>query len=424
MKKPAKKATRPPARKPAPGKPAKKGAPTKKTAKVAPAKKAARPAPKPAKKTAGKAAVKRPSSMPKPVKKILPKKPVKKTAPKAPVKKQSKPAKPAKAAPKKQPTQVAPMKKTAVSAKKPVKQAPAKKAVKPTPAPAKKTAKKVAATAKTAPAKAAPIPAPNAPEKPTPAAKADAPKAVSSALKGKLMELQKRTALKRSRAPMFSFDDAAEVLGARKGSLKIFKTLETDSVKKVQKKQDFLPKVKQRSVGAASLDDILGGMPTKGIVRKDPNPEDVPQKFRRNYKLLLDMRKRVSEGLDVRTKDTLKRSTKEDSGDLASYSSDSGTDTFDRDFALNLVSSEQDLLFEIDQAIKRLGDGSYGICEINGKPIPADRLLAIPFTRYSLEGQKELEGTGKVRKTYIEPPTNLTETSEEDTPSFADDDDE
>jgi len=139
---------------------------------------------------------------------------------------------------------------------------------------------------------------------------------------------------------------------------------------------------------------------------------------------LLDMRTRVGEGLDVRSKDTLKRSTKDDSGDLAAYGPDSGTDTFDRDFALNLVSSEQDILFEIDQAIKRLANGTYGVCEITGKPIPADRLAAVPFTRYTLEGQKELEATSQVRKTYIEPPTNLTETSEEDSPasSYAEDD--
>jgi RNA polymerase-binding transcription factor DksA len=70
---------------------------------------------------------------------------------------------------------------------------------------------------------------------------------------------------------------------------------------------------------------------------------------------------------------------------------DAGTDTFDRDFALSLVSSEQEALGEIDAAIKRIKDGSYGVCEITQEPIARDRLLAVPFTRYSANAQKELE---------------------------------
>ncbi|MFZ9748101.1 MAG: TraR/DksA family transcriptional regulator, partial [Opitutaceae bacterium] len=65
--------------------------------------------------------------------------------------------------------------------------------------------------------------------------------------------------------------------------------------------------------------------------------------------------------------------------------------TFDRDFALSMVASEQEALSEIDAAIKRIHDGSYGICEISQKPIAKERLLAVPFTRYSAEAQKDLE---------------------------------
>ncbi len=70
---------------------------------------------------------------------------------------------------------------------------------------------------------------------------------------------------------------------------------------------------------------------------------------------------------------------------------DAGTDTFDRDFALSLVSSEQEALSEIEAAIKRIRDGTYGICEITAKPISKERLLAVPFTRYSAEAQKQIE---------------------------------
>ncbi len=72
---------------------------------------------------------------------------------------------------------------------------------------------------------------------------------------------------------------------------------------------------------------------------------------------------------------------------------DSGTENFDRDFVLSLVSSEQEALSEIEAAIKRIANGTYGVCEITGKPIKKERLQAVPFTRHSLEGQRQLESS-------------------------------
>ena len=92
--------------------------------------------------------------------------------------------------------------------------------------------------------------------------------------------------------------------------------------------------------------------------------------------------------------ETLKRSSKDDAGDLSAYGqhqADAGTDTFDRDFALSLVSNEQEALAEIEAAIKRVHAGTYGICETTQKPIAKERLLAVPFTRYSTEAKKEVE---------------------------------
>ena len=104
---------------------------------------------------------------------------------------------------------------------------------------------------------------------------------------------------------------------------------------------------------------------------------------------------------DVDFKDNLVTLTSTDAGSSAapilelyrnsSSPADSGTDSFDRDFALSLVSSEQDALNEIEEAILRIKDGSYGVCEITDKAIPAARLSAVPFTRYSVEGQAEHE---------------------------------
>lgn len=73
------------------------------------------------------------------------------------------------------------------------------------------------------------------------------------------------------------------------------------------------------------------------------------------------------------------------------HQADAGSDAYDRDFALSLLSQEQDSLYEIDEALKRIDNGTYGVCEISGKPIPQARLEALPFTRYTVECQAELE---------------------------------
>ncbi len=148
----------------------------------------------------------------------------------------------------------------------------------------------------------------------------------------------------------------------------------------------------------ASLADVLGFNPdrAKAAPADEGEPADVPEKFRRYYRLLVDLRNHVLESLGQHSEETLKHSSKEDAGDLSGYGqhmADAGTDTFDRDFALSLVSNEQEALSEVEAAIKRIRDGTYGTCELTGKPISRDRLLAVPFTRYSTEAQKELEKT-------------------------------
>ena len=153
-------------------------------------------------------------------------------------------------------------------------------------------------------------------------------------------------------------------------------------------------KAKPQHVKAASLADILGFNPKKGKPAEGIGEKEVPEKFKRFHKLLIDLRASLTEGIERHSEETLKRSSKDDAGDLSAYGqhmADAGTDTFDRDFALSMVASEQEALSEIDAAIKRIHDGTYGICEITQKPIAKERLLAVPFTRYSAEAQKDIE---------------------------------
>lgn len=298
------------------------------------------------------------------------------------------------------PSKKKPAKKAAAPAKKPAKHhAPVKAKAVP--------AKKAAAPTKVAPAPVGktPAPAPKAPAAKTPAkapaapAPAAKPKAAMTAADLKRMILERKSAGP-AKSISFSLDEVREI--AKKNettpdsadkSAKLAKTTAT------QKQADHAAKIekphKPHHVKAASLSDILGLSLGKATRRPAMIPEEeVPEKFRRYYKQLLELRTHVLTKLGEHTEETLMKSAKDDSGDLSGYGqhmADAGTDTFDRDFALSLVSSEQEALSEIEAAIKRIHDGTYGICEVSQKPIAKERLHAVPFTRYTAEAQKDVE---------------------------------
>ena len=77
---------------------------------------------------------------------------------------------------------------------------------------------------------------------------------------------------------------------------------------------------------------------------------------------------------------------------------DAATEESDRCLSLVASTATQDLIFEVLAALRRLERGTYGICEITGLPIEPDRLEALPWARYSIEGQRDLERHGLARK--------------------------
>jgi RNA polymerase-binding transcription factor DksA len=106
--------------------------------------------------------------------------------------------------------------------------------------------------------------------------------------------------------------------------------------------------------------------------------------------------------LDLREQLTKQMSglAEESAQEMAGYSlhmADSGTDNFDRDFALSLLSSDQDAVYEIEEALKRIERKTYGVCELTGKTIPKARLEAIPWTRFTVEAQAQLEREGALK---------------------------
>lgn len=114
---------------------------------------------------------------------------------------------------------------------------------------------------------------------------------------------------------------------------------------------------------------------------------------------LLQLRDAMVDSMAGVAKDNLRaRAEGSEASAFGMHQADAGSDAYDRDFALSLLSQEQDALYEIDQALKRIELGTYGICEMSGKPIMRARLEAIPFARFTVECQSQLEKQNKASR--------------------------
>ncbi len=112
---------------------------------------------------------------------------------------------------------------------------------------------------------------------------------------------------------------------------------------------------------------------------------------KKQYQKLLDLRDDILDAMYGVTHDQLKNTDGMETGGGGMHTGDAGSDSYDRDFALNLLAKEQDALNEIEQAITRAESGVYGICEMSGDRIPKERLEAIPFARYTVQCQARWE---------------------------------
>ena len=114
---------------------------------------------------------------------------------------------------------------------------------------------------------------------------------------------------------------------------------------------------------------------------------------------LLQLRDAMVDSMAGVAKDNLRsRAEGSEASAFGMHQADAGSDAYDRDFALSLLSQEQDALYEIDQALKRIDLGTYGVCEMSGKQIGHARLEAIPFARFTVECQSQLEKQNKASR--------------------------
>jgi RNA polymerase-binding transcription factor DksA len=122
-------------------------------------------------------------------------------------------------------------------------------------------------------------------------------------------------------------------------------------------------------------------------ITRPANWEMTPWHKKQKQKLI-ELRDALVDAMDGVARDTLEGS---EASAFGMHQADAGSDAYDRDFALSMLSKEQDALYEIEEALKRMDAGTYGICEMSEKKIPHLRLEAIPFARYTVECQAQLE---------------------------------
>ena len=109
---------------------------------------------------------------------------------------------------------------------------------------------------------------------------------------------------------------------------------------------------------------------------------------------LLTFRTMIIESMNHYQKSALYLSQRDASGDLSGYGihqADSATDAYDIDFSLGLATSHQEIIHEIDEALERVKDGTYGYSELGGKFIGKKRLNAVPYARFTKKEQEEFE---------------------------------
>src|SRR5881409_229552 len=139
--------------------------------------------------------------------------------------------------------------------------------------------------------------------------------------------------------------------------------------------------------------------PTETLLGRNHRERRLSPFTRKQKEKLLQLRDAMVDSMAGVAQDTLRsRAEGSEASAFGMHQADAGSDAYDRDFALSLLSQEQDALYEIDQALKRIELGTYGVCEMSGKQIPRARLEAIPFARFTVKCQWQLEKQNKASR--------------------------
>lgn len=108
-------------------------------------------------------------------------------------------------------------------------------------------------------------------------------------------------------------------------------------------------------------------------------------KFKKRLEELRDQLTRLLRGSTAEVKSS------DDSGAYSQHQADQGTDDFDRTITLEVTSREYEILRQIERALQKIEDETYGICDISGEEIPIARLEAVPYATMTVKAQERME---------------------------------
>ena len=146
---------------------------------------------------------------------------------------------------------------------------------------------------------------------------------------------------------------------------------------------------------------VEADLPPVVVKRPYVRPEKVAKLTgfeKKQQRRLLELRDQITDMMYGIQNDTVRHSSEgSDASGSGMHQGDAGSDAYDRDFALSMLSKEANALGEIEEALQRLELGTYGICEQSGQKIPQPRLEAMPFARLTVECQAAKEQENSTR---------------------------
>lgn len=298
--------------------------------------------------------------------------------------------------------------KVAAKPKAPVKKSVAKK---PVAKPVKKAAPKQ--VKKSAPAPKKPVVAPKKPATPAKSASAKS-KPLPPDVKSKKNEAAKPAtssskSAKPAPAPVPAKPTAKTTNGSKAASAPAAKTKTSPAPAPVRG-----PVVPPPKVHKSPLDNA-----PEIVIKPVFNPNKLPPFYKKQQQRLIELRSVLSDLMEGMAKETIRsRPEGSDASVGGMHMGDAGSDAYDRDFALSMLTKEQDALYEINEALERMDRGVYGVCELSGRKIPEERLEALPYTRYTREMQEQIErdqmGGGRFRRPIVRSVFGLDEDGEGD----------
>ena len=273
-----------------------------------------------------------------------------------------------------------------MASKKPAKKAPAKKASAPKKAPVKavKPAGKAVKALKKAPAKT--VAKKLAPAKKAPSKK-PAPKVIKPTKPSAKKPLAKKAAAKKvSKISKPASKKTAPKTVAKPASKAVKATITLSKASPISKIKGKSKSSKSKAPVSSNERALAQQFVIKPKVNKNLKLTPFLTKQRQR---LLELKDTLLDAMRGVARDNLHAGT--ETSAFGMHQADAGSDAYDRDFALSMLSKEQGSLYEIDEALKRVEDGTYGVCDLCQKPIKHERLEALPFTRYTVDCQAGLE---------------------------------